>query len=119
EVLERVVSNAIPHWRVLTPPAGSRPIFQCADSQGALWFLNRDGRILRFAEGEFKNLPVECGLANKRVYTLVPDAHGRIWAGATNEIACWDGRRFQTMTPTNGEPNFEALLLFPVRDGTM
>ena len=67
---------------MLAPPTGSRPIFQCADGDGRLWFLTRDGHILRVADGKFKELPQDGGLAGKHIYTLVADARGRVWAGA-------------------------------------
>ena len=31
-------------WNVLTPPADVRPIFQCVDRSGVLWFLSREGK---------------------------------------------------------------------------
>jgi signal transduction histidine kinase/ligand-binding sensor domain-containing protein len=117
EVLQRAGTNAL--VKVATPPGGMRLAFQCAGSEGGLWFLTREWHIVRFANGEFKELPVGGGLGNKRVLTLVTDPGGKIWAGAENEIACWDGARFQTMTPTNNDSNFEPSMLFPTRSGAI
>ncbi|HEX7570738.1 MAG TPA: two-component regulator propeller domain-containing protein, partial [Verrucomicrobiae bacterium] len=119
EVLQRNPAGTNLDWKISTPPAGSRPIFQCTDRAGRLWFLTRDGHILRFAAGAFKELPQDGGLAGKRIYTLVADARDRVWAGAENEIACWNGNRFEELTPTNGTADIQPLLLFPTKAGAM
>jgi signal transduction histidine kinase/ligand-binding sensor domain-containing protein len=119
EVLQRHPTATNQDWKVTLPPSGSRPIFQCADREGRLWFLARDGRILWFADGAFKELRQDIGLTGKRVITLVADAAGRVWVGAENRIGCWDGSRFVDMTPTNGEPTVQPGLLFPTQNGEM
>jgi signal transduction histidine kinase/ligand-binding sensor domain-containing protein len=119
EVLQRHPTATNLDWKVSTPPPGSRPIFQCADREGRLWFLARDGRILWFADGGFKEVPPDIGLAGKRIITLVADAVGQVWVGATNEIGCWDGNRFVDMTPTNGTGALSVQLLFPTRSGAL
>ncbi len=119
EVLQRQTTGSNGQWTVRTPPGGARPIYQCASRNGVLWFLTREGHIVRFMDGEFKDLPDDGGLAGHRVFTLATDPRGRIWAGATNEIARWDGTRFEPMTPTNGESTLQPQLLFPTRDGAL
>jgi len=119
EVLRRDPTETNTGWNLLTPPTGSRPLFQCVDHDGKLWFLARDGHILTVADGGFRQLPQDGGLAGKHIYTLVADALGRVWAGAENEIGCWDGNRFEDMTPTNGEVTLQPQLLFPVKSGTV
>jgi signal transduction histidine kinase/ligand-binding sensor domain-containing protein len=119
EVLRRTETGGNPRWESLTPPGNARLGFQCADAEGRLWFLARDGHIVRFVEGRFEDLPPDACLGNKRIYTLVTDPEGRIWAGAENEIACWDGARFESRTPTNGEPYFTPALLQPTRSGAV
>ena len=47
------------------------------------------------------------------------DARGAVWAGATNEIARWNGTRFETMTPTNGEAALQPTMIFPTRSGAL
>jgi signal transduction histidine kinase/ligand-binding sensor domain-containing protein len=118
DVLRRSLSGAAPKWAVTTREGGSRPIFQCADRGGILWFLTREGRICRFIGGKFADFSDSGGLTN-RVLTLVLDSRGKVWAGAQNEIAVWNGRRFMDMTPTNGDPVFEPTLLFPTRTGAL
>ena len=119
DVQQRDPMSAGTNWLVVAPPAGSRPFFQCADREGRLWFLTRDGHILQFTGGGFKELPGDGGLAGSHIYTLVADARGQVWAGAENEIARWNGSEFEPMTPTNGEVKIQPLLLFPTKSGKM
>ena len=119
EVLQRHPTETNQPWKVVPPPAGIRPIYQCADHEGRLWFLTRDSHIVRFVDGVFTNLPDDGGLAGSHLYTLVADARGRVWAGAENEIARWDGRQFEAMTPTNGTADIRPLLLFPMKSGDL
>jgi ligand-binding sensor domain-containing protein/signal transduction histidine kinase len=119
EVLSRDLTPTNADWKVVSAPPGSRPIYQCADNEGKLWFLARDGHILQFVDGKFATLPADGGLAGRHINTLVADARGQVWAGAENEIARWDGRRFETMTPTNGEATLQPLLLFPTKGGAV
>jgi ligand-binding sensor domain-containing protein/signal transduction histidine kinase len=119
EVWTRKETGTNSEWIVFTPPSGARPIFQCAGRDGDLWFVNRDGHVVRFVGGEFKDLAADGGLGTNRVHTVVTDAQGRIWAGADNEIARWNGRVFEEMTPTNGDAVLTPLLLFPTRAGAM
>jgi signal transduction histidine kinase/ligand-binding sensor domain-containing protein len=118
EVLSRDPAQTGAAWNVVVPP-DAQPIFQCADADGKLWFLTRDGHILQFAAGKFKALPDDGGLAGSQIYTLVADARGKIWAGAENEIARWDGRQFEAMTPTNGAADVQPQLLFPTQAGAL
>jgi len=121
EVLKGAVGGTNTIWTVLTPPGNSRPNFQCVDGNGTLWFLSREGRILRVLDGQYSQLPPDSGLANKRVLTLAADAHGRVWAGAENEIARWDGQSFEDFTPTNMDTSkeFDPIMLFPASNGAL
>ena len=106
-------------WKLAAPPTGLRPIFQCADAAGGLWFLTRDGHILQFSKGAFSQLTDDGGLAGSKIYTLVADARGEVWAGAENEIARWNGNQFEPMTPTNGATDVQPTLLFPMKSGAL
>jgi len=119
DVLQRDPMNTNASWLAVSPPAGLRPFFQCADREGRLWFLTRDRHILQFTGGGFKQLPGDGGLAGSHIYTLVADADGRVWAGAENKIACWNGSQFDAMTPTNGEANIRPMQLYPTKAGAM
>ena len=119
EVLEHELANPSGVWRTTAPPAGSLPIFQCADATGRLWFLTRDWHILQFFNGEFKMLADDGGLSGSKINTLAADAQGKIWAGAENEIALWDGKQFSAMTPTNGAADIDPRGLFPLKSGAI
>ena len=119
EVLTREISATNTEWKIVEPPAGSQPIYQCADSAGRLWFLTRDWHILQFFNGEFRMLGDDGGLSGSRIYTLAADTEGKIWAGAENEIARWDGRQFFAMTPTNGQSDITPRELFPLKSGAL
>lgn len=118
-VMRGVVTRTNTTWDVLTPPGGARPVFQCVDGGDQLWFLTREGRILRLSGRDFRELPDNGGLGGRRVHTLVADAHGSVWAGAENEIARWDGRQFVSMAPTNENEALDPRFLFPTREGAI
>jgi ligand-binding sensor domain-containing protein len=119
EILSRDPAQTGAEWNIVIPPPDSHPIFQCADRAGKLWFLTRDGHILQFAPGKFQPLPDDGGLAGSQIYTLVADARGNILAGAENEIAKWNGKQFEAITPTNGEADVQPQLIFPTRSGVI
>src|SRR6266446_211718 len=105
EVLRRAggASDTNAVWSTFSLSGSNRASFQCADAEQTLWFVTRDGRIIRLAAGEFKPLPADIFPAGERVLTLAADPQGRVWAGTDHEVARWNGARFETMTPTNGE----------------
>ncbi len=117
EVLEHALAGANGAWRTTVPPAGSSPFFQCADEAGRLWFLTRDSHILQFFNGEFTMLADDGGLSGSKINTIVADVQGKVWAGAENEIALWDGRQFVAMTPTNGAADIDPRGLYPLKSG--
>ncbi len=123
EVLVRSLMDTNSGWTVLMPPAtNSRPIFQnCVDRHGTLWFISREGRILRVRNGKFEELADDGGLGDKRVLTLAANSEENVWVGAENEVAEWDGNHFVDMTPTNMEPGekFEPVMVFPTSSGAL
>jgi len=116
-VLQRDPVDTNADWKIFTPPGS--PVFQCADAENRLWFLTRDGHILQFFNGEFKLLADDGGLAGSAIYTLVADPRGNVWAGAENEIARWNGKFFEAMTPTNGEADIQPRSLYPLKSGAL
>ena len=48
---------------------------------------------------------------------MTTDPQGRLWVGTDQEIARWDGERFQTVTPTNGGLAAEVQFLSVAGDG--
>ncbi len=119
EVLQHHPDVPAAAWKETSPPAGSRPIFHCVDAAGTLWFLTRDGHVLQFTNGVFQLLPQDGGLASGHIYTLVADVHGQVWAGAENEIARWNGTRFEAATPTNSVGDIQPVFMFATRSGAM
>lgn len=121
QVLKRALGITNAEWKVVPPPRADRPVFQCADREGTLWFVSRDAKVLRVRDDKFEALPPDSGLDNKRVHSIAVDTHGGIWAGAENEIGRWDGRRFEDETPTNSEVlgNFDVSIVFPTSKGAL
>lgn len=117
EVLQRNIGGGENDWKTFTPPG--TPSYQCTDGTDCLWFLTRDGHILQFSGGKFTALPEDGGLSGGDIYTLVADARGTVWAGAENEIARWNGRVFEAMTPTNGAADIEPRALLPLSSGAL
>jgi len=119
-VFKHALANANGDWESIVPPGDSRPVFQCVDARGNLWFLSRDHAVLRLVGQEFKPLADNGGLGSKGAITLAADHTGTIWAGAENEIGRWNGNRFQVMTPTNGgESALVPLVMLPTRQGAI
>jgi signal transduction histidine kinase/ligand-binding sensor domain-containing protein len=118
DVLRRRSGGGEPVWTTTSPPRGSRPIFQCAGEDGILWFLTRDAHVIRCVNDGFATLPGDGGLSNGCT-TLALDPRGRVWAGARNQIALWDGSRFQDRTPTNNDTAFTPGSILPTRSGSL
>ena len=119
EVLSRDPAQTGAAWNRVNAPPDSHPIFQCADAAGKLWFLTHDGHILQFAAGKYQLLPDDGGLAGSQIYSLVADVRGQVLAGAENEIARWNGKQFEAITPTNGEADVQPQLLCPMKSGAI
>lgn len=106
-------------WKTTRQPKNPAAFFNCVDAEGTLWFLTRDKHVLRFIGDSFKDLPNDGGLPGGHINTLVADSHGVVWAGADNEIARWNGKEFEVMTPTNGTTDIQPMQLFPTKAGAM
>jgi signal transduction histidine kinase/ligand-binding sensor domain-containing protein len=121
QVLKRALNKTNADWEVVSPAETERPIFQCGDREGTLWFLSREGHVLRIHDNKFEPLSDSGGLGKKRVFTLASDKDGNVWAGAENEIAQWNGSTFVSMTPTNMDASekFEPNVIFPTSKGTL
>jgi len=103
-------------WQILKPQGDPPGASYCRDSMGKLWCSTLDGNIWRIRDGRFELIPKDTGLRGKEIHCLVSDLSGHIWVGTEMEIAVWDGKRFQNMTP-DGESDLNvASLSFP-RDG--
>ncbi|MEO5821414.1 MAG: two-component regulator propeller domain-containing protein [Vicinamibacteraceae bacterium] len=102
-------------WDIHRPPGDALPLF-AEDAAGALWVRSVDDRLWRLRDGRFEPVSL-AGLAGRHVQCLTRDAEGRVWVGTDAEIAMFDGVRFQTMTPTNGEPRLDVSMIRFAHDG--
>ncbi|HYG22849.1 MAG TPA: two-component regulator propeller domain-containing protein [Verrucomicrobiae bacterium] len=121
EVLRRRKTSAGTDWSAVAPPSGTRPLFQCADRNGTLWFISRDGRVILFRDGEFKDFDSKGLLDSRRAICVAADPHGLVWIGASNFLARFDNAGWEVRTPTNGEPNvgINPQLILPTRAGPL
>ncbi|MGA2150156.1 MAG: two-component regulator propeller domain-containing protein [Bryobacteraceae bacterium] len=55
-----------------------------AAKDGSLWIGRDNGGLVRFASGDPRTSAGEAILADRRIATLLEDANGQIWAGATD-----------------------------------
>ncbi len=90
-------------WKVIPSPGGSRPLLQCADPLGRLWFTSRDGRVLLFHRGEFREFSVEGFPTDRRATAISADQAGNIYFGFEGAIVRWDGTRAETISPSGPE----------------
>lgn len=91
-------------WETLRSPGASAAHNVAEDAAGDLWCCGRDQKMYRLRGSTFEAVPGNGGLAGTDVNALTADAQGRVWAATEREFAVWNGSRFETMTPTNGEP---------------
>jgi len=99
-------------WQLLRPPGLSSGSLCAEDASGALWGRGRDQKLWRYRQGAFEIMPTNSGLQGSVISCLVADAKGQIWLGTDKEVVRWDGNRFETMTPTNGEPSLNVSWIF-------
>ena len=103
-------------WQVLRPPNTDLVPLFARDAAGALWIRSTDDRLWRLEAGVLHEVPTR-GLTSAHVQSLASDPDGRLWVGTDAEVAVFDGHRFRTMTPLNGEPRIDVSLIFFTRDG--
>ncbi|MEO7190209.1 MAG: two-component regulator propeller domain-containing protein [Vicinamibacterales bacterium] len=103
-------------WQVIRPPGTDLvPIF-AQDREGALWIKSIDEHLWRLRGGVLEPAPMR-GLTGLIIQCLATDAQNRLWVGTEAEVALFEGDRFRTMTPTNGEPRIDVSLVFFTADG--
>lgn len=90
-------------WEELAPPSRGPGALCCEDDRGTLWYRDTNRRLWRLAGDQFEPLPDAAGLKGEDINCLVTDPHGRLRVATDNEIAVWDGTRFQMDTPTNAD----------------
>ncbi|MFO1487859.1 MAG: two-component regulator propeller domain-containing protein, partial [Verrucomicrobiota bacterium] len=119
EVLVRTQTGTNVSWTVYPPPAGARPFYQCAAPDGTLWYVRREGTLMRFAGNQFQELPPEAGVGTNRAHVVAMDAQGRAWVGADNFLGRWDGRVFEPQLPADTGPAFNPTRVVPTRSGAV
>jgi signal transduction histidine kinase/ligand-binding sensor domain-containing protein len=83
------------------------------DAGGDLWFVTREAVVGRVKGTNCETIRLEeLGLEGRTANYLSVDYNGQIWLCTDREIARWNGRRFDDLTPTNGPPLTNASFVF-------
>lgn len=67
------------------------------DSQGVIWFSNRNKGVTRFDHEDWKLFSSEDGLAEGGVSAITEAKDGNLWFGGMKGITCFDGSQFQVL----------------------
>jgi signal transduction histidine kinase/ligand-binding sensor domain-containing protein len=105
-------------WEDLTPTNRSVGGLCLADGAGAIWYRGSDRHLMRVVGDRFEPLPADAGIGTNQVDCMTIDPQGRLWVGTDKEIAMWDGRYFQNLTPTNANSLGEVVFLSVALDGS-
>ncbi len=104
-------------WQTFRPPAISSGTICTEDGEGVIWGRGRDQRLWRFSNDAFELIPTNSGLQGNLIHCMATDPKGRLWVGTDKEVARWNGSRFETMTPTNGESALSVSWIQIAQDG--
>jgi len=104
-------------WQTLRPPGMTSGSLCVEDGAGVIWGRGRDQKLWRLKGDQFELIASDCGLEGTSIKCLAADPRGRIWVGTEKEMAVWDSGHFESMTPTNGEPDLNVSILYPAPDG--
>lgn len=110
--------SASNHWEVFVPPTGMEMDTLCEDCNGVIWGRMDNGILAQIRGTNIVSLPKPPGLRSPHINVLVKDHAGRIWVATPGGMACWDGKAFVDMTPTNGATGSTINQLFPCPDGS-
>ncbi len=97
-------------WKDVLPPDRAVGALALADAAGTIWYRGLEGALWRLTDGQFESHPVEEGLGDAQVQCLATDAAGHLWLGTDQGLLRRSGRRFESVTPTNGGPVSAAAL---------
>lgn len=103
-------------WQVLSPPGDPPGVYYCEDQAGVLWCTTLDGKLWRVTNGRYELLTKACGLCGEQTHWLATDLSKQVWVGTEKEIARWDGRRFEDMSP-DGNANLNVSFMFFTQNG--
>lgn len=109
--------NGTNRWERLRSPGASAAHNAAEDGAGEIWSCGRDQKIYRLRGSVFEAVPENGGLTGASISMLTADAQGRIWVATDREFAVWNGKRFEPMTPTNGEPTLNVSFLRVLANG--
>jgi signal transduction histidine kinase/streptogramin lyase len=104
-------------WEELSPPSRGPGTLCCEDDKGAVWYRDTNRRLWRLAGDRFEPLPDTAGFGEQGINCLVTDPRGRLWVATDEEIAVWDGTRFQIDTPTDAGPPQGVTFISVTADG--
>ena len=107
------------HWDTIKPPVSDSGAFLCADARGVIWYRLYDGSFGQVCNNQFIPMPEPPGLRSLRINTLATDVTSQIWVGTDKELARWDGKQFENLTPTNGEPDLRVQQIATCPDGSL
>lgn len=90
-------------------------------------FMSRDGSLLcatsagllRFKDGELTRYTTADGLVNDRLFAVLEDARGRIWAGSFAGLSRLEDGKFTTFTTRDGLADDFVSCLLEDREGTL
>ena len=89
----------------------SRTLF-VADANGRVWYRRSGTELGLWKDGVAKTF-APAGLEGQQIKTMAMDEQGRLWAGTEVALARWQGERFETMNPTNGEAQLNVKRIIP------
>ena len=111
--------NGTNRWETVRPPDAALGFSLCADPQGLIWYRTPGGQLGQVRSNQFVPVLNPPGLRSPQINTLISDRAGQLWVGTEREIARWDGRKFVSLTPTNGEPDLAVRQMASCPDGML
>ena len=106
-------------WEILSPPLSARKSQYCLDRAGAIWYVRTDGRLGRVMGNRCDMISLHEGQEVKRIHVLTSSPEGQIWLGTDRELAVWDGTKFSSCAPANGEPQLNVMRLIFAGAGSL
>ncbi len=106
-------------WEELARPDPHVRYLNYGEGESVMWQFDSGKRIWRLADDKFELVSDALNLEGERIKCITVDHAGRWWVGTDREIALWDGSRFQTMTPTNGDLHVDVDLLIASEEGAV
>lgn len=90
-----------------------------ADGAGTIWYRGSDKHLMRLTGSGFAPLPQTAGPEGSQINCMTTDSQGRLWVGTDKAVAMWDGIRFQTVMPPDGESPSDVTFLSVAGNGRL